>query len=169
MALAIFLRAVNVGGRKLRPKALAEALDLVNVGAAGTFVAPGRASAGAVERAVRRALPFETEVMVCAGEELLRLARADPFAAAPAGADRYVSVLAAPPAARPPLPLERPEGKPWNVRVVGLDGRYALSLWRRNGPRALYPNAVVEQALGVAATTRGWETVMAICRILQGT
>jgi len=37
MALVVFLRAVNVGGRVLRPKALGEALDMVNVGAAGTL------------------------------------------------------------------------------------------------------------------------------------
>ena len=42
MALVVFLRGVNVGGHKtFRPAALARelaALDLVNVGAAGTFV-----------------------------------------------------------------------------------------------------------------------------------
>ncbi len=41
MAHVVFLCAVNVGGRVLRPKALAHSLGLVNVGAAGTFVAPG--------------------------------------------------------------------------------------------------------------------------------
>ena len=42
MALVVFLRGVNVGGHKrLRPSILAKELshyDVVNVGAAGTFV-----------------------------------------------------------------------------------------------------------------------------------
>lgn len=42
MALVVLLRGINVGGhRKLRPKTLAsdlEAFDVVNIGAAGTFV-----------------------------------------------------------------------------------------------------------------------------------
>jgi uncharacterized protein (DUF1697 family) len=32
----------------------------------------------------------------------------------------------------------------------------------------VYPNEVVEKKLGVSATTRNWNTVSAVCDILQG-
>ena len=45
MALVVFLRGVNVGGHRLfRPSAIAKemaGLDVVNMGAAGTFTAAG--------------------------------------------------------------------------------------------------------------------------------
>jgi hypothetical protein len=31
----------------------------------------------------------------------------------------------------------------------------------------LYPNEVVEKQLGVSATTRGWDTLAAICDLLR--
>ncbi len=51
--------------------------------------------------------------------------------------------------------------------MIGVIGRYALSLRRRLGQRIIYPNEVVEKSLGVSATTRGWDTIQAICRILD--
>jgi uncharacterized protein (DUF1697 family) len=170
VALVAFLRAVNVGGRTCPVRELADALGLVNLGAAGTFVAPGEGGADALERAIRRRLPFETEVMVCPGEEILRLAGSDPFGArdAPPDAKRAVTVLARAPRGRlPPLPIEWPEGDGWSIRVTAVVGRYALSLRRRVGPRGVYPNELVERSLGVAATTRGWETIERIRAALE--
>jgi uncharacterized protein (DUF1697 family) len=51
--------------------------------------------------------------------------------------------------------------------VVGLRGKFVLSLWRRTGKALLYPNEVVEKELAVAATTRNWDTVLKIDRILR--
>lgn len=59
----------------------------------------------------------------------------------------------------PRLPIERPRGRDWQVKVVRVAGRYALSLWRKRGSRFLYPNQVVEKELGVTATTRNWNTM----------
>ena len=66
------------------------------------------------------------------------------------------------------LPIERPSGKPWEVRVLRVDGRYAVSLWLRRWARILYPNEVVEKAFGVPATTRAWSTLDAIRAALDG-
>jgi hypothetical protein len=81
---------------------------------------------------------------------------------------RFLSVLAVRPRALPDLPLSRPDGDAWQVKLVAVTGRYALSLRRPVGPRVIYPNDAVEKHLGVSATTRNWNTVSAICAILNG-
>src|SRR5579884_3102875 len=107
MALVVFLRGVNVGGRRtFQPSALARELadlDVVNVGAAGTFVVRKATSQAAVRAEFLGRLPVETELMVVRGGDLMALARGDPFAAEAAaeGADRCVSVLAKRPRALP--------------------------------------------------------------------
>jgi uncharacterized protein (DUF1697 family) len=172
MGLVVFLRGVNVGGnRTFRPAALARELadlDVVNVGAAGTFVVRGTISPAALRAEVLRRLPFEAEVMICRGGDLVKLAAGEHFAEEPGSADldRFVSVLAKRPRTLPPLPLSHPAGDDWQVRVVGVVGNCALSLWRRLGQRPVYPNEVVEKHLGVAATTRNWNTLATVCRIL---
>ncbi len=130
MALVVFLRGVNVGGhRTFRPTILARELrdyDVVNIGAAGTFVVrkPGRSRATFRAQLLRK-LPTETEVMLCDGRDVLRLETENPFGTEPPSSDvvRFVSILSkagairAPPAgrlsaggrvARPSHRLERP-------------------------------------------------------------
>jgi hypothetical protein len=68
----------------------------------------------------------------------------------------------------PGLPFSQPAGDDWQVQIVAVKDRFALSLMRRVGRAILYPNEVVEKRLGVPATTRNWNTVAAICEILQG-
>ena len=84
MALVVFLRGVNVGGHKtFRPAALAKeltALDAVNIGAAGTFVIRRPPTRAKLRAELKRRLPFETEVMICEGRDILRLISQDPFA-----------------------------------------------------------------------------------------
>ncbi|MGA7648370.1 MAG: DUF1697 domain-containing protein, partial [Terriglobales bacterium] len=87
MALVVFLRGVNVGGhRTFRPSILARELsgyDVVNVGAAGTFVVrkpirnPG--SRAKFRAALLRKLPFEAEIVLCEGRDLMRLEMENPF------------------------------------------------------------------------------------------
>jgi hypothetical protein len=64
MALVVFLRGVNVGGhRTIRPSILAGELshyDVVNVGAAGTFVIRKPGSRTKFRAELLRKLPFET-------------------------------------------------------------------------------------------------------------
>jgi uncharacterized protein (DUF1697 family) len=175
MALVVFLRGVNVGGHKaFQPSVLAKELadfDAVNVGAAGTFVIRKAVSQKVLRAELSSRLPFEAEFMICPGRELTDLARGDSFSAQPSGAEveRFVSVLAVRPRTLPALPFSQPPDDTWQVQIVDVTGRYALSLRRRLGQRILYPNEVVEKSLGVSATTRNWNTVSAICDILNGT
>jgi hypothetical protein len=68
MALVVFLRGVNVGGhRTFRPSVLARELseyDVVNVGAAGTFIVRKPQSRAEFRAALLPKLPFEADVML---------------------------------------------------------------------------------------------------------
>lgn len=173
MAHVVFMRAVNVGGHQaFRPAVLARELaplGVTSLGAAGTFVVRGRVTAAALRAAILARLPFEPAMTICPGRDLLALRAARPFAKLRAadGARPHVSVLARTPARSPRLPLLRPDGASWQVRLFALSGRFALSV-RRAGPGAMvYPNEVVEAAFGVPATTRNWDTMLSVCEALE--
>jgi uncharacterized protein (DUF1697 family) len=172
MPLVVFLRGVNVGGHKtFSPRALAKQLaelDVVSIGAAGTFVVRKSVSQAAIKSEISSKLKFEPGIMICKAREILDLAAADPFAAEPSdGVTRYVTILAKRPASSPELPLLKPDGDEWQVMVLAIQDRFALSLHRRQGRNLIYPNEVIEKKLGVAATTRNWNTIEAICEILS--
>jgi uncharacterized protein (DUF1697 family) len=174
MASVVFLRGVNVGGhKKFQPSLLVKDLaefGAVNVGAAGTFVIRAAITPTKLRAEILRRLPFEPEMMICRERELLDLVGSEPFADSQGHPDarRYVSVLAKRPRTLPKLPLLKPEGDEWQVQVIRVVGQFALSLHRRMGKRLIYPNEVVEKQFGVPATTRNWNTVDAICKILGG-
>src|SRR5687767_13850257 len=127
MALVVFLRGVNVGGhRTFRPSILAKALsdcDVVNVGAAGTFVVRKPGSRAKFLAALRRRLPFEAEVALCDGRDLLRLGTDSPFGTRPARPDitRFVSVLTKAGRVRGSLPVKLPPSGQWFVRVIAVE------------------------------------------------
>jgi uncharacterized protein (DUF1697 family) len=172
MGLVVFLRGANVGGHHtFRPSLLAKELatfGVVNVGAAGTFVALRCDDADSLADAIRRRLPFAAEAMIRPSEEVVRLARGEPFGAhAPEpSVERYVSVLAQRPRTVPRLPMAEPPGSDWQVRVVRVVGCYALSVQRRGFDRIVYPNEVVERRFVARATTRNWNTIEKVVRTL---
>jgi len=92
MSLVVFLRGVNVGGhRNFRPSLLARELsdyDVVNIGAAGTLVVRKPGSAAKFRAELLRRLPFEADVMICQGRDLVRLANDNPFGKFVSGAGR---------------------------------------------------------------------------------
>ncbi|MGH9369116.1 MAG: DUF1697 domain-containing protein [Thermoanaerobaculia bacterium] len=173
LASIVFLRGVNVGGHKaFRPSTLVRelaALRVASVGAAGTFVVRAQASPTQVRARFLKALPFEARVIVCPARDLAELVVADPFSASSADAadGKFISVLEAPPRRPPPLPLYAPAGEDWQVGVIAVRGRFVASLLRRVGRSLLYPNEVVEKHFGVAATTRGWQTILKVCETLK--
>ena len=174
MAFVVFLRGVNVGGHKaFQPSALARELadfHVVNVGAAGTFVVRKTISLAALRTEISRRLPFAAEFMTCRARDVLELALRGSFRDDPdKDIKAYVSVLANRPRTLPALPISQPAGEDWQVKIIGVTGRFALSLHRRMGRSLLYPNAVVEKKLGVSATTRNWNTISAVCEVLKGT
>lgn len=172
MALVVFLRGVNVGGhRTFKPKALAEelrAFDVVNVGAAGTFVVRKPGSAGRFRAALLKKLPFETGVVMCEGQDLVRLAARDPFKAEPVRSDvvRFVSVLLGTGGTRPTIPLALPAEGPWLVRVIGARKQFVFGMYRRHMKTIGYLGQL-DRLFGGQATTRNWNTIAAIVRVLK--
>ena len=170
MASVVFFRAVNVGGhQRFQPRKLAAALvefDVVNLGAAGTFVVRANVSPAELRATILARLPFAPELMICPARDVLALAREDELREFPADRDlgRFVSVLTSAPRAKLPLPIEYPAGDKWYVRIVAVIGRFALSVRRRG---QTYSNAIVEKHFGLPATTRNWNTIDAICRVLE--
>lgn len=173
MSLVVFMRGVNVGrAKRFQPSLLAKELEhlgVSNLGAAGTFVVRGTLGQAALRAEFLRRLPFVCDLMVCEGRDLLRLAAAEPFPDAPEGSDlrRFVSILAGRPPKRPALPWSYPAGDQWQVKLVGVSGRFVLCHWRRLGTSFLEPNSIVEEQLGVRATTRSWNSILKVCKALQ--
>jgi len=172
MALVVFLRGVNVGGhRRFRPAALVKELahlGAVNIGAAGTFVIRKRVSRAALRAELARRLPFETQVMICEGREIVNVVSRDPFAREMARPDivRFVSVLSRAPRELPTLPLHLPPRGPWLVRVIARDGPFVFGQYRRHMKTIGYLGTL-DRMLGTSATTRNWNTIGTVIKILK--
>jgi uncharacterized protein (DUF1697 family) len=170
VALVVLLRGVNVGGhRTFRPSMVAKALgafDVVNVGAAGTFVIRKTIGRKQLQAELASRLPFDTEVMICDGQELLHLAAAEPFAGEGTGPDvvRFVSVLARR-ASPPSLPLSLPADGKWLLKIVSCHNRFVCGVYRRE-MKAIGYLGQLDKVFGVPVTTRNWNTIQAIARIL---
>jgi uncharacterized protein (DUF1697 family) len=173
MALVVFLRGVNVGGhRRFRPSLLARELreyDIVNVGAAGTFVVRKPGSRAKFRAALMRKLPFQTEVALCNGRNLVRLEINNPFGTEPCPADavRFVSILSRAGGVRASLPVTFPSTGNWLVRVMASEGQFVFGMYRRHMKTIGYLGQI-DKLYGVPATTRNWNTILAILRILKG-
>jgi len=173
MALVVFLRGVNVGGhRTFRPSILAQELadyDVVNVGAAGTFVVRKPGSPAKFRADLRRRLPFVAEIIICDGRDVSRLELDSPFEKAPTPPDitRFVSVLPKAGRLHTALPIALPDEEDWLVRVIGVKNRFVFGMYRRHMKTIGYLGRI-DKLFGVPATTRNWNTMMAVVRVLKG-
>ena len=171
MRWVVFLRAVNVGGtNRCQPALIAKQLarfDLVNIGAVGTFVVGADVSEPALRAAIARKLPFKCEIMICPARDIIKLTSKDLFARQPSGPDitRFVSVLAKRLRALPPLPLSLPSDDDWLLKIIAIQDRFVLGLYRRE-MKAISYLGQIEKRLGVAVTTRNWNTIEKVARIL---
>ncbi|MBI3666558.1 MAG: DUF1697 domain-containing protein, partial [Acidobacteria bacterium] len=133
-ASVVFLRGVNVGGHKaFRPAVLARELgdfDVVNVGAAGTFVVRKAIGQTMLRAEFLRRLPFKAELMICPARAVIDFVSREPFPDESSYKDvsRYVTILAKRPRTLPSFPLSHPPGDQWQVKVLGVHGRFAPSL-----------------------------------------
>jgi uncharacterized protein (DUF1697 family) len=172
MALVVFLRGVNVGGhRTFRPSLLAKKLstyDVVNIGAAGTFVVRKPGSRAKFRAALLGKLPFDTHVMLCDANDLLRMHAENPFGPRAPSADvvRFVSVLSKASRARASLPLQLPAEGDWLVRVIGSKHPFVFGEYRRHMKTIGYLGQI-DKLFGVPVTTRGWNTIITIVKVLS--
>ena len=172
MALIVFLRGINVGGhRRFRPSILARELtnyDVVNVGAAGTFVVRNPGTRAKFRAKLLQKLPFDTEVVFCDGRDLVRLETENPFGSEPSRPDvvRFVSILSKRGRLRPSIPITLPSGEQWLVRVIASKDRFVFGVYRRHMKTISYLGQI-DRLFGVPVTTRNWNTMMSIVRILN--
>jgi uncharacterized protein (DUF1697 family) len=162
-----------VGGhRTFRPSILARELsdyDVVNVGAAGTFVVRKPRSRAKFRAELLRKLPFEAEVVLCDGRDLIRLETDNPFASEPSRPDivRFVTILLRAGRVRPSIPITLPPSGQWLLRVIALKNRFVFGVYRRHMKTIGYLGRL-DKLFGVPGTTRNWNTIVAIVRILKG-
>ena len=172
MALIVFLRGINVGGhRTFRPTVLAEELgayDVVNVGAAGTLVVRKPGSRLQFLAELRRKLPFEAEVACCDGRDLVRLEKENPFGSEPSRPEvvRFLSILSKAGRGRVSFPIALPADGEWFVRIIGSKDRLVFGVYRRHMKTIGYLGRI-DELFGAPATTRGWNTILSVLRILK--
>ncbi len=181
---------------RCRPALIAKQLTrfgVVNVGAVGTFVVRKNVSESALRAAIAKKLPFKSEIMICPARDVIKLASKGPFARQPSGPDitRFVSVLAKP--LRRAIgsdsrqtsnlksasgrirrgahqtfdvPLSLPSDDDWLLKIIAIQGRFILGLYRRQ-MKAISYLGKIEKLLGVPATTRNWNTMKKVAEILD--
>jgi uncharacterized protein (DUF1697 family) len=173
MPSVVFLRAVNVGkGNRCQPASIAKQLSrfaVVNIGAVGTFVVRKDVKESALRAAIAKKLPFKCEIMICPARDIIKLASKDPFVRQPSGPDitRFVNVLAKRLPAPPALPLSLPSEDDWLLKVIAIQDRFVLGLYRRQMKAISYLGRL-EKRLGVPVTTRNWNTIEKVVKVLHG-
>ncbi|HEV8657015.1 MAG TPA: DUF1697 domain-containing protein [Thermoanaerobaculia bacterium] len=171
VALVVLLRGVNVGGhRTFRPTTLAEQLqhlDAVNIGAAGTFVIRRPVTRAQLRAELARRLPFDAEIMICQGREIVRLMSQNHFADQPVRPDivRFVSVLSKRPRSAPSTPMSFPSSGKWLLKILARDNQFVFGVYRRHMKVISYLGTF-DRLFGVPVTTRNWNTITAIARVL---
>lgn len=171
MALVVLLRGVNVGGhRTFRPTKVAaqlKHLDVVNIGAAGTFVIRQPVTQTQLRAQLTRCLPFDAQIMICEGREIVRLVSQNPFADQPERPDivRFVSVLSRRPRASPPMPTCLPVDGEWLLKILTRENRFVIGMYRRH-MKVIGYLGTLDRLFGVPVTTRNWNTITAIAKVL---
>jgi uncharacterized protein (DUF1697 family) len=173
MAIVAFVRGANVGGhRRFRPSLVAKELerfDVVNIGATGLFVVRNAGAGPTFRSELIRRLPPDSKVVFCEGSDVLALEGGSPLQGITADQDhvRFVSILTEPLAGRlPPMPFGIPSNDDWYVRMVGRKSQFVFGVYRRHMKTISYLGQI-DKALGVPVTTRNWNTIEALLKVLK--
>jgi uncharacterized protein (DUF1697 family) len=171
MPLVVFLRGVNVGGhRTFRPSILAQELhdyNVVNIGAAGTFVVWKPGSPTKFRAELLQRLNFDADIAICDARDLIALINDNPFGTKPPRADvvRFVSILTQTNGLRPSLPVTFPPDGAWLVRLIAYKDRFVFGEYRRHMKTIGYLGQI-DKLFGAKVTTRNWNTIKAAVKIL---
>ena len=165
---------MSVGtANRCQPALIAKQLakfDVVNIGAVGTFVDRKDVSESTLRATIAKKLSFKCEIMICPARDILKLAKKDPFPRQPSAPDitRFVNVLAGRLRAPPPLPLSLPSDDDWLLKIIAIEDRFVLGVYRRQ-MKAISYLGKIEKLLGVPATNRNWNTIQKVVQILYDT
>jgi len=172
MARVAFLRGVNVGGhRTFRPTELAKQLadlDVVNIGSAGTFVIRQPVPQARLHAELARRLPFDAEIMICRGRDILGLMGRRHFAEQPVRPDvvRFLSILSKSPRSTPAIPVSFPSSGKWLLKILARESRFVFGVYRRQ-LKAIGYLGEIDRLFGVPATTRNWNTIISVAKLLR--
>ncbi len=172
MALVVFLKGLNVGGkRNFRPSKLAkelQRLDVVNIGATGTFVVRQSVNRAILRDEIAARLPFNADIMICDGREITKLLADDFEVDNPEQADlvHFVSILSHVPRVVPHLPLIFPPSGKWLLKVVTHNGRFVRGVYKRDMKVIGYLGQL-DKIFGVPVTTRNWNTMTRVAKVLN--
>lgn len=170
--MVVFLRGVNVGGhRTFRPTELVRQLahlDVVNIGAAGTFVVRARVAQARLRDELVGRLPFVTDLALVPGRHVLALLNGDWFAGRPERSDltRFVTVLCRRPARTPVVPARFPAKGPWQLQLLAHERRFVIGVYRRQMTAISWLGAI-DGLFGAPGTTRNWNTMVKIGNVLR--
>jgi uncharacterized protein (DUF1697 family) len=142
--------------------------DVVNIGAAGTFVVREPTRQTRLRAELSRRLPFEASIIICKGQDLLDVAKRKPFGNEPAGSGvvRFVSVMAKRPLLVPSIPMRFPREGKWLLRILATEKRFVFGQYRRH-MKTIGFLGMIDGIFGVPVTTRNWNTILAIVEVLR--
>ena len=164
------LRAINVGGRRVKMdhlRGLFESLGFPNV---ETFIASGnlifdseaddaRMLESKIEAHLQESLGYEVATFVRSASELADIARYRPFDASDLGAEAaslYIAFLPAPPTAEAEQKLMAHRNEVDDFRVYGGEVYW---LCRKKMSESSFSGALLEKTMGTPATVRNATTV----------
>src|SRR6266511_1845607 len=133
----------------------------------GTFVIRRPVTRAQLRAELARRLPFDAEVIICQGREIVRLMSQNHFADQPVRPDRvrFVSVLSKRPRSAPSTPMSFPSRGKWLLKILARDNRYVFGVYRRHMKVISYLGTF-DRLVGVPVTTRNWNTITAIATVL---
>jgi uncharacterized protein (DUF1697 family) len=117
--------------------------------------------------AVARKLPFVADIVVCPGRDIASLISKNPFEGQSMrpGEVRFVSVLSQRPRLTPSTPMRFPSSGPWLMKILSRRNRFVIGMYRRHMKVIGFLGAL-DRLYGVSVTTRNWNTIAAIARVL---
>jgi hypothetical protein len=65
------------------------------------------------------------------------------------------------------MPARFSNNDDWYVRILGREGGFVVGIYRRHVKTIAYMGQI-EKALGVPVTTRNWNTIGSVLKILKG-
>jgi hypothetical protein len=81
------------------------------------------------------------------------------------GVVRFLSVLSRRPRSAPPLPMSFPSSGDWLLKILARDNRFVFGIYRRHMKVISYLGTL-DRLFGVPVTTRNWNTITQIARVL---
>jgi uncharacterized protein (DUF1697 family) len=175
---AAFLRAINVGGRRVSMDSLCEAFAGPGVTDVDTFLASGNvlfrtvrsdtsALEPALERRLTRNLGFPVDAFVRSVQEITDIIAAAPFDAEALETSQALNVGFV----RDPLTTaarQALDAMTTEIDRFAVIGREVYWLCQRRQSESTFSNVAMERALGVRATFRSMSTISKLHGILHG-